>query len=81
MSLADELLADFEDDDVHHNEAEDEIGEVTEVEEVSADFDYTRKESVKHVAKLRDSPELAHIIQQIKVYASQQRRQKSKEEI
>ena len=58
MSLADELLADFEEDDLGQNEEEEADEEMAEVAEVAAEVDYTSKESVRHVAKLRDSKEV-----------------------
>ncbi|XP_062617634.1 U4/U6 small nuclear ribonucleoprotein Prp31-like [Saccostrea cucullata] len=76
MSLADELLADFEDDDVEHNAGDDEMDVIAEVDEVVPEVDYRSKESVKHIAKLRDGPDLARIMTEIKKYAGQPRREK-----
>lgn len=76
MSLADELLADFEDDDVEQNVEEEAMDDITEVDEVVPEVDYSNKESVKHIAKLRDGLDLARIMTEVKRYASQPRRDK-----
>lgn len=76
MSLADELLADFEDDDVEQNVEEEAMDDITEVDEVVPEVDYFNKESVKHIAKLRDGLDLARIMTEVKRYASQPRRDK-----
>lgn len=76
MSLADELLADFEDDDVEQNVEEEAMDDIAEVDEVVPEVDYSNKESVKHIAKLRDGPDLARIMTEVKRYASQPRRDK-----
>ena len=57
MSLADELLADYEEagGEVIEDEADMEMTEVADVEEVAAEVDYSSKDSVRSVAKLRDS--------------------------
>lgn len=78
MSLADELLADYEDDaggEPEVNEAESELMELAEVEEIPT-VDYSNKDSVKNVAKLRDSKELAYIMTEVEKYAVQPRRKK-----
>ncbi|XP_033751531.1 U4/U6 small nuclear ribonucleoprotein Prp31-like [Pecten maximus] len=77
MSLADELIADYEDadDDLDEHEAEVESMDIAEVDE-KAEVDYKDKETVKSVAKLRDSEQLANILVNIEKYASQPRRQK-----
>ena len=76
MSLADELLADFEDDDVEQNVEEEAMEDIAEVDEVVPEVDYSSKESVRHIAKLRDGPDLARIMTEIKKYAGQPRREK-----
>lgn len=76
MSLADELLADFEDDDVEQNVEEEAMDDIAEVDEVVPEVDYSNKESVKQIAKLRDGPDLARIMTEVKRYASQPRRDK-----
>lgn len=76
MSLADELLADFEDDDVEQNVEEEAMDDIAEVDEVVPEVDYSNKESVKHIAKLRHGPDLARIMTEVKRYASQPRRDK-----
>lgn len=76
MSLADELLADFEDDDVEQNVEEEAMDDIAEVDEVVPEVDYSNKESVKHIAKLWDGPDLARIMTEVKRYASQPRRDK-----
>lgn len=76
MSLADELLADFEDDDVEQNVEEEAMDDIAEVDEVVPEVDYSNKESVKHIAKLRDGSDLARIMTEVKRYASQPRRDK-----
>ena len=60
MSLADELLADFEEDGdrLGDDEEEDQIGELADVDDVSMDTDIGRKSSVRNIAKLRDSLEV-----------------------
>ena len=70
MSLADELLADLEDGvDAGAFAAEDEAtgADVAEVPEVSMDID-TDVNSVKSVAKLRDSELLRDILDQIEFF-------------
>ncbi|XP_048762205.2 U4/U6 small nuclear ribonucleoprotein Prp31-like [Ostrea edulis] len=76
MSLADELLADFEDDDLGQNVEDEAMDDIAEVEDVIPEVDYSNKESVKHIAKLRDGPDLARIMTEVKKYAGQPRRQK-----
>lgn len=78
MSLADELLADFEDDDLGQNVEDEAMDDIVEVEDVIPEVDYSNKESVKHIAKLRDGPDLARIMTEVKKYAGQPRRQKGK---
>ena len=57
MSLADELLADYEEagGEVVEEEADIDMSEVADVAEVEAEVDYSSKDSVRTVAKLRDS--------------------------
>ena len=60
MSLADELLADFEDDDqvAEEPETEAQMLELAEVEEVTMETEQANKNSVRNIAKLRDSEEV-----------------------
>ena len=58
MSLADELLADFEEDEGDEDVEAD--AEMTEVTDAALETDYSDKESVKHVAKLRDSQQVKY---------------------
>ena len=60
MSLADELLADFEDDDhdVEEPETEAQMFELAEVEDVAMEQEQVNKNSVRSIAKLRDSEEV-----------------------
>ena len=62
MSLADELLADFEDDDhvVEEPETEAQMFELAEVEEVTMETEQSNKNSVRNIAKLRDSEEVSY---------------------
>lgn len=73
MSLADELLADLEEgtEDVGQDDGEN-VAEVADVEDVvmEPEIQATR---VTSVAKLRDSQELAEIMNNIKKYSSQSR--------
>ena len=78
MSLADELLADYEEagGEVIEDEADADLMEVADVAEVAAEVDYSSKESVRSVAKLRDSQKLKDVMQQVQIYAAQPRRKK-----
>lgn len=78
MSLADELLADYEEagGEVIEDEADVEMTEIAEVAEVSEEVDFSTKDSVRSVAKLRDSQKLKDVMQQVQVYATQPRRKK-----
>ena len=60
MSLADELLADFEEDgdDVEEPEDDGQMLELAEVEDVAMDTEQFSKNSVRSIAKLRDSDEV-----------------------
>ena len=60
MSLADELLADFEEDgdDVEEPEDDGQMLELAEVEDVAMDTEQFNKNSVRSIAKLRDSDEV-----------------------
>ena len=62
MSLADELLADFEDDDhvVEEPETEAQMFKLAEVEEVTMETEQSNKSSVRNIAKLRDSEEVSY---------------------
>lgn len=57
MSLADELLADYEEagGEAIEDEADIEMTDISEVAEVSEEVDFSTKDSVRSVAKLRDS--------------------------
>ena len=61
MSLADELLADFEEDgdDMEEPESEAQMFELAEVEEVTMEQEQVNKNSVRNIAKLRDSEEVS----------------------
>jgi len=61
MSLADELLADFEDggEDVEDNEGEGQMLELAEVDDVTMETQVIGKNSVRNIAKLRDSEEVS----------------------
>ena len=61
MSLADELLADFEEDgdDVEEPEDDGQMLELAEVEDVAMDTEQFNKNSVRSIAKLRDSDEVS----------------------
>lgn len=75
MSLADELLADLEEggEDVEQSDSdmEAEIADIDDVAMVSGQSANT----VRNVAKLQDSKELAHILEQIEQYSSKPRRE------
>lgn len=60
MSLADELLADFDEapDDVEDNEGGGQMLELAEVDDVSMETQTLSKNSVRNIAKLRDSEEV-----------------------
>lgn len=60
MSLADELLADFDEaaDDVVDNESEGQMLELAEVDDVAMETQSYSKSSVRNIAKLRDSEEV-----------------------
>lgn len=78
MSLADELLADFEDDDhvVEEPETEAQMFELAEVEEVTMETEQSNKNSVRNIAKLRDSEELKDVLKEVEKYAKRKRRDK-----
>ncbi|XP_034942090.1 U4/U6 small nuclear ribonucleoprotein Prp31 [Chelonus insularis] len=70
MSLADELLADLEeDDDGDEAMQEDELEFITPVSLVQATKEDIKVSTVKELAKLRDSPELHKIVSQIDKYS------------
>ena len=60
MSLADELLADFEEEGDNHedNDGEGQMVEMTDVDDVTMETDLNKKNSVRNIAKLRDSEEV-----------------------
>ena len=67
MSLADELLADYEEagGEVIEDETDADLMEVADVAEVAAEVDYSSKESVRSVAKLRDSEKVGQVLVQL----------------
>ncbi|XP_013402821.1 U4/U6 small nuclear ribonucleoprotein Prp31-like [Lingula anatina] len=74
MSLADELLADLEDiADEANRDGDEQEDEVEDVEEVAMELD-SKQQSVRSIAKLRDSKELASVMSQIERYQNQPRR-------
>lgn len=70
MFLVDELLADFEDDDVEQNVEEEAMDDIVEVDEVVLEVDYFNKEFVKYIVKFRDGLDLARIMIEVKRYVS-----------
>nr|CAI5861079.1 unnamed protein product [Callosobruchus analis] len=82
MSLADELLADLEDND--HDDIEDELPmddggrdieeEKPDIKELAMEVDTTQIVSVRELCKLRDSEKLQNIMMQIQNYALQSRK-------
>ena len=64
MSLADELLADFEEDGDGVEEPEDEsqMFELAEVEDVAMEQEQFNKNSVRNIAKLLDSDEVRFFV-------------------
>lgn len=81
MSLADELLADLEEND--HDEFEDTVDiqednaikeETPDVKDYLMEQDTTQINSVRELCKLRDSAKLQNIVTQIEEYASRVRR-------
>lgn len=70
MFLADELLADFEDDDVEQNVEEEAMDDIVEVDEVVLEVDYFNKEFVKYIVKFRDGLDLVRIMIEVKRYVS-----------
>lgn len=60
MSLADELLADFEEagEDVEDTEGDGQTMELADVDDVSLTSQAVSKNSVRNIAKLRDSAEV-----------------------
>lgn len=79
MSLADELLADLEEND-HEDEAgeQDDATEVKEdkpdLQDLLMDYDTAQINSVRDICKLRDSEILGNIMSQIESYGSKIRR-------
>jgi hypothetical protein len=60
MSLADELLADFEEagDDIEENDGDGQTMELADVDDVTMETQTLTKNSVRNIAKLRDSDEV-----------------------
>lgn len=77
MSLADELLADFEEagNDVEENEGEGQMYELADIDDIAMDADVPlKKNSVRNIAKLRDSEELAEVMKKVEHYSKQKRK-------
>ncbi|KAL3876972.1 hypothetical protein ACJMK2_034744 [Sinanodonta woodiana] len=76
MSLADELIADYEEagDDLGQNETEAQLEEVPEVDDVIVEV-CRQQDSVRNIAKLRDSQELADVLKEIEKYAHKSRKE------
>lgn len=79
MSLADELLADLEDNDREDDTMEDEEApeikeEKPDVKDLIMEYDTTQINSVRELCKLRDSKKLGNIITQIESYGSKIRK-------
>lgn len=79
MSLADELLADLEEND--NEDLEEALKEDVEIKEEKIDedvmpmeIDTTQITSIRELAKLRDSSNLKHIVEQIENYSGKIRR-------
>lgn len=79
MSLADELLADLEDND-RQDEAMDQEDEMEikeekpDLKELLMEYDTNQINSVRELCKLRDSEKLRNIIKQIESYVSRTRK-------
>lgn len=76
MSLADELLADFEEagEDVEDTEVDSQMMELADVDDVSMATSVVSKNSVRNIAKLRDSEELTEVIKKVEQYSKQKRK-------
>lgn len=82
MSLADELLADLEenDEDVEEDEpmdtaeAEEVKEEKPDIKNIPLEYDTTQITSVRELCKLRDSDKLANIMEQINQYVQKPRK-------
>lgn len=73
MSLADELLADLEDNDreddmLEHEETPEIKEEKPDIKDLLMEYDTTQINSVRELCKLRDSEKLRNIITQIESY-------------
>ncbi|WAQ96549.1 PRP31-like protein, partial [Mya arenaria] len=77
MSLADELLADFEDagEEVEENEGEGQMLELAEIDDVTMETQTVSKNSVRNIAKLRDGEELTEVMKKIEQYSKQKRKE------
>ncbi|XP_045211862.1 U4/U6 small nuclear ribonucleoprotein Prp31-like [Mercenaria mercenaria] len=77
MSLADELLADFEEagDDVEEHEGDGQTMELADVDDVTMETHIVAKNSVRNIAKLRDSEELSEVMKKMEVYSKQKRKE------
>ncbi|KAL1494738.1 hypothetical protein ABEB36_010286 [Hypothenemus hampei] len=83
MSLADELLADLEENDHEDEEEEEELMQVDpkveeeekpDIKQLQMDIDTSEISSVRELCKLRDSEKLLSIMQQIEKYATKLRK-------
>jgi len=73
MSLADELLADLEDGaDYDEDEYVEQEGKIDEVQEVPMETE-TKSESVRDIAKLRDSEQMNRVMSQIETFSQKLR--------
>ncbi|GAB6028521.1 U4/U6 small nuclear ribonucleoprotein Prp31 [Chamberlinius hualienensis] len=69
MSLADELLADLEDGgDVEDDQLSAQVGMAVEVEDICMETD---NNSVRQIAKLRNSEQLARVMEKLEIYHGQ----------
>lgn len=79
MSLADELLADLEDNDreddaMEHAEEPEIKEEKTDMKDLMMEYDTTQINSVRELCKLRDSEILRNIMTQIECYGPKMRK-------
>lgn len=79
MSLADELLADLEendreDDTMDHEETPEIKEEKPDIKDIVMEYDTAQINSVRELCKLRDSDELKNIMLQIESYGSRIRK-------
>ena len=76
MSLADELLADLEEDEVAEVEPEQEdiVDEITDVQDAAMEIDTQGANSVRSIAKLRDSEILQDVMDKIEFFSTKGKR-------